>query len=87
MMNKQRTKTQTETTTQTETLSSIEEKVVRMRHGLGAPKDMPLEMQGQGHPETMAKLMEMEQRALEAVGPRSNAAKRRIVGALRRVRE
>jgi len=70
-------------TTQTTTLTPLEEKVVRMRHGLRAPESLVLEQVGQDDPEVAAKLAEIEQRALTMVGARSNPIKRRIVGQLR----
>lgn len=77
---RRRTETQVETTT----LTAMEEKVVRMRHGFSAPGDLVLEQLGEGHPDTQARLMELERRALAAAGPRSSAVKRKIVSALRR---
>ena len=77
-----------QTTTITETkeleLTALEEKVVRMRHGLKAPANMELEAVGQDNPELAQKLAEMEQQALEAVGARTNSTKRRIVNSLKR---
>lgn len=82
MMSKKRTQTRTEV--QTTTLTPLEEKVVRMRHGLAAPQSLALEQVGQEFPETAASLAEMEQRFLSAVGARNNPTKRKIVNALRR---
>jgi DNA-directed RNA polymerase sigma subunit (sigma70/sigma32) len=72
------------TEVKTQTLTPIEEKVVRMRFGLAAPDSLVLERVGQDKPEIAAKLAELEQRALSAVGPHTNPAKRKIVNALRR---
>ena len=91
MMRKQRGRTATQTQRVHETtpkaapsLTALEEKVVRIRHGYAAPADHVLEQVGQSHPDTAAQLAAMEQRLLEAVGPRSNPTKRKIVSALRR---
>jgi len=74
----------TKTRVQTTTLTPLEEKVVRMRHGLRAPDGLLLEQVGQDDPEVAAKLAEIEQRALQAVGVRNNPTKRKIVDSLRR---
>lgn len=84
MMSKKRTTTKT--AVETKTLTPVEEKVVRMRHGLTAPGDLVLERVGQEHPETAAMLAEMEQRALQAVAARNNPTKRKIVNALKRTK-
>jgi DNA-directed RNA polymerase sigma subunit (sigma70/sigma32) len=73
----------TQTQVETITLSPLEEKVVRMRHGFAAPGDLILEQMGQGHPETQERLREIERRALVAAGPRHGSTKRKIVSALR----
>ena len=78
------TTTNTSTQVKTATLTSLEEKVVRMRRGLPAPGDHVLEQIGQNHPETAAQLAAMEQRAYAAVGARSGTAKRKIVNSLLR---
>ncbi len=49
-------------------LDETEEKVIRMRHGLGAPDDMPLPRVGQDRPEVRDQLREIELRALERSG-------------------
>jgi DNA-directed RNA polymerase sigma subunit (sigma70/sigma32) len=79
-------KNKTQVETKERVLTAAEEKVVRMRHGLRAPDSLVLEQLGQDHPETAAKLAEIEQRALAAVGARSNPSKDRIVKALRSAR-
>ena len=91
MMSKARGRTATQTqrvkdstTTKKTGLTALEEKVVRMRYGYTAPTDHVLEQVGQDHPETAAQLAAMEQRLLEAVGPRVGPTKRKIVSALRR---
>ncbi len=83
--------TKTTLTTATQTvrektleLTTQEEKVVRMLHGLAAPGDHVLEQVGQEFPETAARLEEIERRALEAAGPRQNPTKRKIINSLRR---
>lgn len=76
-------KTPTQVTTTT--LTPLEEKVVRMRRGLRAPETLMLGTAAEGHPEAEAALAEMEQRFLAEAGPRTNAAKHKIVNALRGV--
>ena len=80
------TKQTVRTTTQvrTETLTPLEEKVVRMRHGLGAPETLELGMQAQGNAELAAKLADMERRALAHGARVEPDAKSRIVSALRK---
>ena len=79
-------------------LSSEEERALRMRHGLGVPADEPLERKGQAHPEVRARLAELELQAFKAAGhiyglsaaptPAAKAqpsrAKDKIIRALRR---
>ncbi len=83
MMNKRKAATTTERTTVRTSLSPLEEKVVRMRHGLRAPESMALEHQGEGNPELMAKLEEIERRVLAAASARQNPTKSKIIGSLR----
>ncbi len=78
------TATATTSKTVTKTLSGLEENIVRMRHGLTVPEEHQLDTKAGGNEALMAELMEIEQRALSEVGSRSNAAKRKIIGALRR---
>jgi hypothetical protein len=56
-------------------LEAEEEKVVRMRYGLPASDDTPLPQKGEGHPDVLAKLREIERRAFEMTGrsPKANA--------------
>jgi hypothetical protein len=82
MMTKRKSVGTTERTTE-QTLTSLEEKVVRMRHGLRAPETLVLEHKGAGNTQLMAELAAMERRALDAVGPQHNDKKRKIVSALR----
>jgi hypothetical protein len=49
-------------------LDPDEEKVIRMRRGLIASDDQPLEFMGRGHPDTLARLREIEHRAFEKSG-------------------
>ena len=49
-------------------LDATEEKVIRMRHGLGAPDDMPLPRIGQDRADVAEQLRQMELRALERSG-------------------
>jgi hypothetical protein len=74
----------TKTRVKTATLSSMEEKVVRMRHGLRAPEGLVLETADQGNAELAAKLAEIERRVIAAAGARPSDTKRKIVSALRR---
>lgn len=83
-MIKGKTTRRTRVQTQQVGLTSIEEKVVRMRHGLAAPSDMVLEQKGDGNPELTAELRAIEERALAAVGARNSASKRKIVNAIKR---
>jgi DNA-directed RNA polymerase sigma subunit (sigma70/sigma32) len=76
-------KSKATTKVRTQTLTAIEEKVVRMRHGLRAPADHNLEAVGRENPEVWAQLEAMERRALEAVGSRGGASKRNIISKLR----
>ena len=66
MMSKKKGATRTQVTTTV--LSPLEEKVVRIRHGLRAPDGLVLEAVGQDDPEVAAKLAEIEARALATVG-------------------
>lgn len=85
MMTQRSKKTQrTEVKTKSSTLTPLEEKVVRMRHGFKAPKTLVLEQVGQANPEVAAKLRTIEERAMAAVAARKSPTKRRIVSALRR---
>lgn len=72
------------TTVHTETLTPLEEKVVRMRHGLTAPNDLVLEQVGQDDSVIAAELRDIEERAIAAVSARKSPAKSKIVSALRR---
>lgn len=84
MSPRQDRKTQkTQVTTKT-ALSPLEEKVVRMRHGLRAPTAMILEQVGQGNSEIAAQLRTIEENALRHVGSRRSDTKRKIVNVLRR---
>jgi hypothetical protein len=75
---------QTATTEKLE-LSPLEEKVVRMVHGLAAPANHELEMAvGPDNAEMVAKLQELEQRVIQEAGPRNNSTKRKIINSLRR---
>jgi hypothetical protein len=51
-----------------ERLDSVEEKVIRMRRGLGASDNLELEFMGRNHPDTLARLREIEHRAFEKSG-------------------
>ncbi len=80
MKNQSQTTTRVETTT----LSPLEENVVRMRHGLKAPSDLQLDSKAGENQALAAQLAEIEKRALEAAGARSNSTKSKIVDQLRR---
>ena len=77
------TKKTTKTRVKTTTLTPLEEKVVRMRHGLRAPDNLAIEYMGQDNPELAAQLAEIEERAIKAVGARNNPTKRKILKSLR----
>jgi len=72
-----KTKTQVSTRTRVATdrslarvgLTDLEEKVVRMRHGLPLAADAVLEQRGQEHPETRMALEAIEARALAKLHP------------------
>ena len=49
-------------------LDPEEEKVIRMRRGLAAPRDLELEFVGREFPETLARLQEIERMAFTASG-------------------
>lgn len=49
-------------------MESEEEKVLRIKRGWRAPDGLELDWEGQGHPDTLAKLRAMEQRAFAASG-------------------
>ncbi|MEM6731479.1 MAG: hypothetical protein AAF658_07970 [Myxococcota bacterium] len=77
------TKTNTQTQTQERVLTTEEEKVVRMRHGLRGPGELELEFLDEKHPELADQLRAIEERAMASVAPRSNDTKRKIVKSLR----
>ena len=78
-----KTKTKQRTKVKSTTLTPLEEKVVRMRHGLGAPDTLELDQVGQDDDVVAEQLRAMEERALTAVSARRSPAKRHIVKALR----
>ncbi len=86
-----RTNTQTSTRNKVDVWSQLtaeEERVVRMRHGIGLRPDEKLELKGQEHAETRAQLARMEQQAMDAMsdlrGPAPNQrVKAHIVSRLR----
>jgi len=82
MMSKKNVR-QSQVQTTTTTLSPLEEKVLRMRHGLGAPDSLRLERVGQDNPEVAAELAAIEERAMRMVGARQSPAKRKIIQALK----
>lgn len=70
-----------------------EELVLRMRHGIGAPRTTRLEFRGQNDPELSAKLAMIEADALAQVRPKAEAEvdlegealKRAIIERLKRI--
>jgi len=74
-------------------LSREEELVLRMRHGLSAPRGAQLEFRGQGDPELATKLAMIEADALARVRPEATpepdlegeALKRAIIDRLRKL--
>ena len=87
MMTRTKKTNSTAVKTQTTTLTALEEKVVRMRHGLKAPADLVLEQVGQDNAEVAAKLRAIEERAIAMVSARVSPTKRKIVSALKRKSE
>lgn len=74
-------------------LTAEEERVLRLRNGLGSPARTPLARVGQEHPEAKARIAEIELRAFQAMGhvyglgqaaPKASKTKDKIVRALRR---
>ncbi len=84
MMTRSKKPTKTAVRTETQTLTALEEKVVRMRYGLTAPKTLVLEQVGQEDDELAAKLRALEERAIAAVSARQSPVKRKIVSELKR---
>ena len=78
------TKTAQKVTTKELELTPLEEKVVRMVHGLAAPAEHDLEMVATDNSELTAQLQELEQRVIAEAGPRNNSTKRKIINRLRR---
>jgi DNA-directed RNA polymerase sigma subunit (sigma70/sigma32) len=87
MMTRTKKITKTAVKTQTTTLTALEEKVVRMRHGLRAPDTLVLEQVGQDNSEVTAKLRAIEERAIAMVSARMTPTKRKIVSVLKRKSE
>ena len=83
-MTRQKSAPYTNVETLQTTLSPLEEKVIRMRHGLQAPQSLHLEQIGQENPALAAQLRAIEIRALATVGVRSSEKKRKIIRALRK---
>ncbi len=52
-------------------LDPMEEKALRMRHGIGLDPDAPLPSKTDGHPDAAQKLLEMEAQLLRAMRKRS----------------
>jgi len=51
-------------------LTAMEEQVIRMRYGIAAPADHEIEFRGQDFEETRLRLLQIEQRVLEALRAR-----------------
>ncbi len=85
------TKTQTATRTAVRTraefdralrqanLPALEENVLRMRYGIAAPADHPLQMRGEDEPALAQALAEIEARALAALDAGVDASKRSAI--------
>ncbi|MEY3015176.1 MAG: hypothetical protein RIT45_3911 [Pseudomonadota bacterium] len=91
-MTRTRTRTATQTRVTTERslqqlgLTDVEEKVVRMRHGLALAPDAELEFRGQEIAETRAALAAIEARALGALSVSDEARiKAEIIDELRKI--
>jgi hypothetical protein len=75
-------------------LSAREEKVLRMKDGVGLDPTMPLPRRGQTHPEARAELLaleieltrKLEDRAQAAAAPVRTKEKDKIIRALRRLK-
>ncbi len=74
-------------------LDAEEERILRMRHGVGVDRGEPLGRVGQEHPEARARISELELAAFKAMGhiyglgqaqAKPSKAKEKIVRALRR---
>ncbi|OGQ80749.1 MAG: hypothetical protein A2289_16015 [Deltaproteobacteria bacterium RIFOXYA12_FULL_58_15] len=83
MMTTKKNSGRTEVKTETQILTPLEEKVLRMRHGLKAPDSLVLEQVGQDDEVIADELRAMEMRAIAAVSARTSPAKRKIVKALK----
>ncbi len=76
-MSNKTTKTTTATKSRVDVWSKLtaeEERVVRMRYGIGLRPEDKLELRGQQNPETRAQLARIEQQALEALSERRGPA-------------
>ena len=87
MMTRTKKTSRTAVKTQTTTLTALEEKVVRMRHGFRAPADLELSQVGQDDPEVAAKLRAIEEHAIAMVSARMSPSKRKITSTLKRKSE
>lgn len=58
-------------------LTAEEEKILRMRYGIGASAEQQLEKQGEEHPETRAKLAMIEQIVLAELSERQSLQAKR----------
>jgi hypothetical protein len=73
----------TQVRTRSTVLTALEEKVLRMRHGIRASRNLLLERIDQGHPAIAKQVAAIERRARAAAGTRENSSKQKIVRALR----
>ena len=80
----QHKKQQIETTTKISLLDSLEEKIIRMRHGLTTPAQMPLDQHTSEHPHLAEQLAEFERRAFAQVAARPTEIKDKIIRSLKR---
>ena len=85
MMQKRKSAGSTERTTErVGELTPLEEKVVRMRYGLKAPRSLVLERHDSGDPRVSAELDAIERRAVASVAAQPSTTKSKIVSALRK---
>ena len=84
VMTETKVKSSVQVTEKDRVLNPVEEKVVRMIHGLGAPGHHKLEQLTDVYPEAAAEIAAIQARVLEACAPRDNSKKRGIIAKLRK---
>ena len=84
VMTETKVKSSVQVTEKDRVLNPVEEKVVRMIHGLGAPGHHELEQLTDVYPEAAAEIAAIQARVLEACAPRDNSKKRGIIAKLRK---